>query len=57
MAELPHDSEIVAYCRGAFCAYAHEAVRLLQAAGRPARRLDGGWPEWMLAEQAETTRT
>jgi rhodanese-related sulfurtransferase len=54
VAELPEDSEIVAYCRGAFCAYAHEAVRTLRAEGRPARRLEGGWPEWQLAEQALT---
>lgn len=53
LGELPADSEIVAYCRGEFCAYAHEAVRALRAAGRPARRLDGGWPEWWLAERAE----
>jgi rhodanese-related sulfurtransferase/predicted transcriptional regulator len=49
LAELPADREVVAYCRGPFCAYAHEAVRRLQAAGRPARRLDQGWPEWRLA--------
>jgi rhodanese-related sulfurtransferase/predicted transcriptional regulator len=52
--ELPVDSEIVAYCRGAFCAYAHEAVRRLHARGRSARRLEGGWPEWQLAEEALT---
>jgi rhodanese-related sulfurtransferase len=46
--DLPPDTEIVAYCRGPFCAYAHEAVRQLQSAGRDARRLDGGWPEWKL---------
>jgi rhodanese-related sulfurtransferase/predicted transcriptional regulator len=50
LAELPPDSEIVAYCRGAFCAYAHEAVRRLRTRGRSARRLEGGWPEWQLAE-------
>jgi rhodanese-related sulfurtransferase len=54
LGELPADVEIVAYCRGAFCAYAHEAVRALRSAGRPARRLEGGWPEWQLAEQAVT---
>src|SRR2546421_5037387 len=48
LAELPADREIVAYCRGPFCAYAHEAVRVLQAAGRSARRLEEGWPEWRL---------
>jgi rhodanese-related sulfurtransferase len=47
--ELPNDREIVAYCRGPFCAYAHEAVRTLRAEGRDARRLEEGWPEWHLA--------
>ena len=49
LAELPADGEVVAYCRGPYCAYAHEAVRRLQAAGRTARRLEEGWPEWRLA--------
>ncbi len=49
LAELPPDCEIVAYCRGPFCAYAHEAVRRLNETGRTARRLDDGWPEWRLA--------
>ncbi len=49
LAELPEDREVVAYCRGPFCAYAHEAVRMLRAEGRRARRLDEGWPEWRLA--------
>ncbi len=49
LAELPADGQIVAYCRGPYCVYAHETVRRLQAAGRRAVRLDGGWPEWRLA--------
>jgi len=49
LGELPPDHEVVAYCRGPFCAYAHEAVRQLQAAGHDARRLEEGWPEWQLA--------
>jgi rhodanese-related sulfurtransferase/predicted transcriptional regulator len=48
LAELPPDAEVIAYCRGPFCAYAHEAVRQLHAAGRRARRLEEGWPEWRL---------
>jgi rhodanese-related sulfurtransferase len=52
LADLPSDREVVAYCRGPFCAYAHEAVRRLHATGRPARRLEEGWPEWRLANQA-----
>jgi len=31
LAELPADREVVAYCRGPFCAYAHDAVRRLRA--------------------------
>ena len=50
LAELPAAREVIAYCRGPFCAYAHEAVRQLRAAGRQARRLEEGWPEWQLAE-------
>jgi rhodanese-related sulfurtransferase len=53
LSELPDDREIVAYCRGPYCAFAHQAVRQLTAAGRPARRLDNGWPEWQLAQRAD----
>jgi rhodanese-related sulfurtransferase len=48
LAELPMDREVVAYCRGPFCAYAHDAVRRLESSGRRARRLEEGWPEWRL---------
>jgi rhodanese-related sulfurtransferase len=54
LAELPPDHEVVAYCRGPFCAYAHEAVRRLEDAGRSARRLEGGWPEWRLADTPDS---
>ena len=49
MNELPKDREVIAYCRGPFCVYAHEAVRQLHGSGREAKRLDVGWPEWRLA--------
>ncbi len=49
LAELPPDTEIAAYCRGPYCVFAHEAVRLLRANGRIARRLADGMPEWRLA--------
>jgi rhodanese-related sulfurtransferase/DNA-binding transcriptional ArsR family regulator len=49
LAELPAGVEVVAYCRGRFCVFAHEAVRILHTAGRPARRLDDGMLEWRLA--------
>jgi rhodanese-related sulfurtransferase/biotin operon repressor len=54
IAELPSDREVVAYCRGPFCAYAHEAVRTLRAAGLTARRLEDGVPEWKLSKEKET---
>ena len=44
--ELPEDVEIVAYCRGSYCVYADDAVRLLGDRRRSARRLEGGFPEW-----------
>jgi rhodanese-related sulfurtransferase len=50
LAEIPGDQEIVAYCRGTYCVLAHEAVRLLTARGRRARRLEDGKLEWRLAE-------
>jgi len=55
LAELPEGHEVIAYCRGPFCAYAHEAVRKLNHAGRPARRLRDGWPEWRLAHPTSQT--
>ncbi|HET9124416.1 MAG TPA: metalloregulator ArsR/SmtB family transcription factor [Solirubrobacteraceae bacterium] len=48
---LPRDTEIVAYCRGRYCAFAHDAVRTLARLGRRARRLEDGWPEWKAAQQ------
>jgi rhodanese-related sulfurtransferase/predicted transcriptional regulator len=53
LAELPEDREVIAYCRGPFCVMANEAVRRLRDAGRSARRLEEGWPEWHLAELEE----
>ncbi|RPF37288.1 metalloregulator ArsR/SmtB family transcription factor [Streptomyces sp. TLI_185] len=57
IAELPQDVEVVAYCRGAYCVLAHDAVRLLHARGRRALRLVDGMLEWRLAElPVETER-
>ena len=46
---LPRRKELVAYCRGPFCVYADDAVRLLRERGLEARRLDVGFPEWQRA--------
>lgn len=43
---LPKDREVVAYCRGAYCVLAHDAVRLLGSHGVQARRLQDGLLEW-----------
>ena len=47
--ELPKRREVVAYCRGPYCVYADDAVRLLRSRGLKARRLDVGYPEWRRA--------
>ena len=49
VASLPRRREIVAYCRGPYCVYADDAVRLLRARGLRAQRLDVGFPEWQRA--------
>ena len=49
LAELPDDVEIVAYCRGPYCAMSPQAIAVLERAGRRARRLEDGYPEWRLA--------
>jgi rhodanese-related sulfurtransferase/predicted transcriptional regulator len=54
LAELPADREIVAYCRGPYCAFAHEAVAMLREEGFSARRLEDGLPEWRAAGLAVT---
>jgi rhodanese-related sulfurtransferase/DNA-binding CsgD family transcriptional regulator len=47
--DLPKDAEVVAYCRGPYCAYADDAVRELHRRGYRARRLEDGFPEWRQA--------
>jgi rhodanese-related sulfurtransferase/DNA-binding transcriptional ArsR family regulator len=49
LSELPPDRDIVAYCRGAYCVLAYEAVTVLHANGRTATRLQEGMLEWRLA--------
>jgi rhodanese-related sulfurtransferase/DNA-binding transcriptional ArsR family regulator len=47
--DLPRGKEIVAYCRGPYCAFAQTAIRVLRQAGFDARRLEEGLPEWKAA--------
>jgi ArsR family transcriptional regulator len=44
--DLPADRDVIAYCRGAYCVLAFEAVALLRKRGFTARRLEDGFPEW-----------
>lgn len=48
LADLPVDVEIVAYCRGPYCAMAPQGVALLRRLGRRATRMEAGFPEWSL---------
>lgn len=47
--DLPRNREIVAYCRGAYCVLAFEAIALLRRRGFKVRRLEDGFPEWKAA--------
>lgn len=46
LSELPHDREIVAYCRGPYCVLAVEAVEMLRSRGFTAFRLEDGVQDW-----------
>lgn len=50
LSEIPSDTQVVAYCRGAYCVFAHDAVRFLSRNGRRASRLAEGMLEWRLAD-------
>ena len=49
LADLPKNTEVVAYCRGPYCVLAYEAVARLRQDGYRARRLQDGYPEWKQA--------
>jgi len=51
VSKLPRRREAIAYCRGPYCVYADDAVRLLRERGLKARRLDVGFPEWRRADR------
>jgi rhodanese-related sulfurtransferase len=46
LAEIPKAKEVVAYCRGPYCVYSVEAVKILRKHGYRARRADEGLPDW-----------
>ena len=49
LGDIPDGADVVAYCRGPYCVYADEAVRVLTKKGVPAARLEDGFPEWAAA--------
>ncbi|MBM3951047.1 MAG: metalloregulator ArsR/SmtB family transcription factor [Rhodospirillales bacterium] len=49
LGDLPKNPEIIAYCRGPYCVLAYEAIAVLRANGRKARRMEDGFPEWRAA--------
>ncbi|PHM20465.1 MAG: ArsR family transcriptional regulator [Curvibacter sp. PD_MW3] len=49
IAELPKNTEIVAYCRGPFCLFSEEAAQLLKSKGRKVSKLFDGVAEWSAA--------
>lgn len=46
MRGLPNDRDVVAYCRGPYCAYAAQAVTEFRSQGFQAFRLEEGVHEW-----------
>lgn len=48
--DLPAGQTVVAYCRGPYCVFADDAVRLLRGRDIPAARLEAGYPEWAAAD-------
>jgi rhodanese-related sulfurtransferase len=49
LGDIPDGADVVAYCRGPYCVYADDAVRVLGKVGVVAARLEDGFPEWVEA--------
>ena len=47
--EIPHEHEVVAYCRAPYCVLSVEAVKILRDSGYKVSRLKDGMPEWKRA--------
>jgi rhodanese-related sulfurtransferase/predicted transcriptional regulator len=54
LGEIADGSDVVAYCRGPYCVYADQAVRILNKNGFKAARLEDGFPEWAAARMPTT---
>ncbi len=49
LSDIPDGARVVAYCRGPYCVYADDAVRIVSGRGFDAARLEDGFPEWVAA--------
>jgi rhodanese-related sulfurtransferase len=49
MREIPKGRDVIAYCRGRYCVYSLDAVKLLRKQGYRARRAEEGFPDWKAA--------
>lgn len=47
--KLDCNQTVVAYCRGPYCLYSYDAVKLLRERGYEAQRLEDGFPQWQAA--------
>jgi rhodanese-related sulfurtransferase/DNA-binding transcriptional ArsR family regulator len=48
LSEISSDKTVVAYCRGPFCVFADEAVKLLHQHNFTVTRLEEGFPDWKM---------
>jgi len=46
LGQFSKDKEIVAYCRGPYCALVYMAVAAMRKKGYAVRRLEEGYPQW-----------
>ncbi|MEZ0481479.1 ArsR/SmtB family transcription factor [Planococcus sp. SSTMD024] len=53
LGQLPPGKKIIAYCRGAYCLYASDAVRFLRERGFEAYRLDEGPADSAISREIE----
>jgi rhodanese-related sulfurtransferase/DNA-binding MarR family transcriptional regulator len=56
LGDIPNGADVVAYCRGPYCVFADDAVRVLGRKGVTVARLEDGFPEWAEARLPVTRR-
>jgi rhodanese-related sulfurtransferase len=46
--EIPKDKRVIAYCRGMFCSFADEAVKILHPKGFKARKIEENFIDYQI---------